>query len=633
MASIAADDSTDEMEDFMERYPKDLVVGIDDFHRLDLKSILGSDRKAGYVSLWDPLTTAAASAIKEGRTSEGKALWLLADASSMMLHPSTPEIPFEPAIVMEGKRSSIPEDFTASDIEFFSTIVQDVDDLWLKARLADLIWISTTKARRYEYALIAIDAYRKIPLSPDTWARGVRECWERAISLSQALGKVAANRVREIEEAILALLSATSSGNRFFAVILAEILMAGGLAHDEALSVADKLESLAHQFDAENDLRFAREYAAAAADWLMQVGNKRKAAELTVFVAECWYREAVAQASSDPPSYLGARHFYEQSIHVYQAIPRDAWTDLHISERLVELDRLMTDAGRRSIKEMHVFRSPPINLKPFVQATKNAVSGMSALDAMRFLATAYPGADVERLKEYAGQIMRDFPLQSLISTDYLSDDGRVVAKCPGMGSEDDNRAVERARMSERYGMDIELAVKCFILPALDTIRHEHRLTEKDFISLAKNSPIVPTGHTVVLGKAMSAGYKRDFLVASSLMVPQVENIVRCVLKKAGVTTTKPLKNGVQDEKGFGTLMHSSEAGRIFGANLTWELQAIFCERPGPNVRNEIAHGFMNDERFKSSSSVYAWWLGFKIVFDAFWDTAPQVNTGRKPKAR
>ena len=106
-----------------------------------------------------------------------------------------------------------------------------------------------------------------------------------------------------------------------------------------------------------------------------------------------------------------------------------------------------------------------------------------------------------------------------------------------------------------------------------------------------------------------------------------------MLKKAGVTTTKPLKNGVQDEKGFGTLMHSSEAGRIFGANLAWELQAIFCERPGPNVRNEIAHGFMNDERFKSSSSVYAWWLGFKIVFDAFWDTAPQVNTGRKPKAR
>lgn len=630
MASTSADASTDEMEDPVERYPKDLVVGIDDFRRLDLKLILESDRKAGYVSLWEPLTTAAGLAIKDGRTSEGKALWLLADASSMMLHPSTPKKPFEPAIVMEGKRSSIPEDFTASDIEFFSTIVQDVDDLWLKARLADLIWISTTKARRYEYALVAIDAYRKIPLSSDTWARGVRECWERAISLSQALGKRTASRVSEIEEAILVLLSTASGGDRFFAVILAEMLMAGGLAHDRALSIADKLESLARQFDAENDLRSAREYAAAAADWLRRAGNERKAAELTVFVAECWYREAVAQASSDPPSYLGARHFYEQSIHVYQAIPQDTWPDLHIRERLVELDGLMIDAGRRSLKELHVFRSPPIDIRPFVQVTQSAVSGMSTLDALKFLATGYPGTDVEELKEYADQVVRDFPLQSLISTEYVDDDGQVTARCPGMGSEANDRVVLRSKMVEKYGMEIQFATGCFILPALEAIAREHSLTESDFILLAKNSPIVSAKHTDVLGKALFNGYKKDFVVALSLIVPQIEQIARGMLKNAGVETTKPGKNGTTNVKGFGPLMHSPEADRVFGPNLAFELQALFCECPGPNVRNEFAHGLMDDDRFKSAYSIYTWWLGFKIVFNAFWDAIPRADTGEDP---
>jgi hypothetical protein len=91
----------------------------------------------------------------------------------MMLSPKSINEPFKPFMVMEGKRSVIPDDMSDSDIVFFSQIVDEVDDLWLKARLSDLVWLKQ-KPRDVRFALLAIDAYRSIPLDTDTWVRGGR---------------------------------------------------------------------------------------------------------------------------------------------------------------------------------------------------------------------------------------------------------------------------------------------------------------------------------------------------------------------------------------------------------------------------------------------------------------------------
>ena len=110
----------------MERYPQDLSVGIDDFRHSDWKSAIASIEREGYPGIWQSLSAAARSAIEEGRTPEGKVLWLLADACSMMLNPGSANEPFKPFMVMNGKRSSLPEDFQQSDVELFSLIAEEV---------------------------------------------------------------------------------------------------------------------------------------------------------------------------------------------------------------------------------------------------------------------------------------------------------------------------------------------------------------------------------------------------------------------------------------------------------------------------------------------------------------------------
>jgi len=186
-----------------------IQIEINDFHNSNWKLAIEALGQKDYSSIWQAFSSFASQAMEEDRQAHGKVLWLLADACSMMLKPSSVNAPFRPFAMFEERRSAIPEDFTESDIIFFSQIVNEVDDIWLKARLADLVWFLQCKLG-VSFALTAVDAYRSIPLDKETWMYGGRECWERAISLALMLKKGASDRVAEMGLAITAFLMSMS---------------------------------------------------------------------------------------------------------------------------------------------------------------------------------------------------------------------------------------------------------------------------------------------------------------------------------------------------------------------------------------------------------------------------------------
>ena len=71
-------------------------------------------------------------------------------------------------------------------------------------------------------------------------------------------------------------------------------------------------------------------------------------------------------------------------------------------------------------------------------------------------------------------------------------------------------------------------------------------------------------------------------------------------------------------------MEISEAKKIFGDDLSFEIRALFCDPYGPNLRNELAHGLLDEDACQSIYSVYAWWLGLNLVFDSFWNEKRKI---------
>ena len=54
------------------------------------------------------------------------------------------------------------------DIDFFAYVVEKIDDLYLRSRLADIIWV-TEFIKNNKYAHIVISTYIKLPIDNNTW--------------------------------------------------------------------------------------------------------------------------------------------------------------------------------------------------------------------------------------------------------------------------------------------------------------------------------------------------------------------------------------------------------------------------------------------------------------------------------
>ena len=600
---------------------EELVLTSEDFAGCGWEEVLaGSDRKK-YSFIRQAFSDAAKQAIDEGRQAHGKVLSLLAGACSMMLSPDSTNEPFKPWWSDGQQRSIIPDDLSETDVAFFAEVVETIDDPWLKARLSDLVWL-LQRPRNVKFALAAIDSYRTISLDPETLVHDRDKYWQRAINLARLLGAGAGDRLAKMETSIIKTFTLVTKEDGSLGIWLADLLKSNALGGDHSTTIATKLESLAREFESEDEFRKALECFQASAYWFKESGDKEKSTEMTVEVAESWVKEAVARLSSDQPSHVVAASFYEKAIQTYRTIPRSERATYSVNERIAELRRSLNESGERSLDEMGVISSPGQDISQIIKNAREAVRGKALDEALKaFVNLSH--TNVKKLRESTTELLHKSPLQALIPAMFMSSDGRVTAKRLGMNlsttSSGDDEEVIYSKMVENYRIQVDLVVRGCIWPAQEVLLLEHRLREADFVNLARQSPIVPIGRELLFGKALFAGYDRDFATALHILVPQIEHMVRYHLKQAGVQTTNIDSNGIENENGLSSLMDLPQTKEIFGEDLSFEIRALFCVPFGPNLRNNLAHGLLDDRSCYSLETIYAWWLGLKLVFNTFWN--------------
>ncbi len=604
------------------RYPEGSLASLEDFHTCGWKAALESDQTQTYSEMWHSLSIAARKAIDAGKMREGKVLWLLADACSMSLRPQNHNEPFKPMWISEGRRSTLPEDFKDDDLALLIEIVEEVDNYKLKARLADLIWL-LQHPRNPKMACVAIDEYRMAPIESGVWSKDGRECWERAISLSLLFGATTSEKLTQIKMQLINSIQESDPSDGFLGLWISQTLEKVEIEEFDATKVAERLELTAKYFQSIGELLSAREYFEASTRWYRKVSQNEKAVEMLVCIAETWVEEANNRASSPQPSHMVIASFLESAIHAYRRVPNTDRPKYQIDEKISVLHSRMNDSGKRSLDEMGIISSGPIDISKQVEFSRKAVQGKTAADALVFFANIHQGEKVSEARKVAEEILKDHVVLALFSSTFISKDGRVVARRPGanLGNADakENEEVIWAEMVKNYGLNLGLAVQSQIWPALEVLLREHRFREEDFIGIANQSSVVPPGRARLFGKALFQGFERDFVSALHLITPQLENLVRWHLKRNNVKTTTIDSKGIENELGLSSLAEAPQLKDIFGEDFVFELRALFCDSYGANLRNELSHGLLEYDQCRSVFAIYAWWFFFKIVFNIFWN--------------
>ena len=601
------------------------MLTFDDFNACGWKAAVdGLDCPYDYGSLSSAFSDAANRAQQEDRQTDSKVLRLLADICSMGLSPESVNDPFRPCFVWSGgQRSMIPSDLSDDEIRFFASIVDFINNALLKARLADLIWL-LQKPRQVKLARTAIDSYRSIPLEPKIWQRGGRKCWQRAINLAQIRGIGTDEHKSEIEASIVAAFMSATAEDGSFGLELANLLMSNALGADVSATIGSRLEVLGSEFESQGKVLVALEYNKASADWCRKSGNDSKWLEMTVAVAEGWAKEASTHEASDPPRHSNAASCYERAIQAYRDIPGNHREAYRVDERISELRKRHHAALKKSLDQMSVIKSRGLDLRQIADSARKEVMGKSSVDALVSFANLRPIVNVKSLRDSVRERLTQTPLISMFSRTALSRDGRVIKNVPG----DDKEAIYADEMIREYRMNVEVDVRGIIVPALEAFLLEHRFSVEDFIDLARRSAFVPAGRGFLFGRGLYAGCDYDFATAVHILTPQIEHVIRLILKQEGVSTTHLDRNGVETEKSLASLICESAAEEILGPDLQFEIKTLFCEPAGPNLRNLLAHGMLNDNASQSPFAVYAWWLTLKLVVTSVFETSDNgTDTG------
>ena len=113
-------------------------------------------------------------------------------------------------------------------------------------------------------------------------------------------------------------------------------------------------------------------------------------------------------------------------------------------------------------------------------------------------------------------------------------------------------------------------------------------------------------------RGLDAGLRGDFIVASYVLVPQVEHALRVIVAHTGVIPEWIAPNGVQQYRTLSAILQEPGLRTILGDDLLFEIEALLSKE-GQNFRNLLAHGLFGDSPVQSVDAVYVWHLALRIM--------------------
>lgn len=567
-------------------------------------------------SIMDGLLSREAKVAKDaGDDERASALWFLARVCSMMLTPAEKATPFQPlATWSDGRRTLIPEDLSADEIELLASLAAEVKNNLLRARLADLVWMKARK-KGIAFAHMAIDAYRLHPIDSDTWHMQGASCWHRALQLALSIGAGAGNRTPEIEAALLVAFWKAADAEDFEPLWYVRPLYAEGRAIGETAKIAAQYEKLGHERMNAGRASEAQDFFDTAERWYERARLPDKQTEMLALVATSWAAQGDANGSA-----IARHHFYTKAIAAYRDVPARYRNQYGVDSIIDALRAKLAVAGPEVLGEMKPIQGPRIDLTDVVDQAISRVQGKPPMDTLLAFCELHPFPNQARLLKQSEELLASSIAGRLFGTVSFSGDGRAIAKHDGAASgADAHAAAVKAGAIKACVQVTAMTAHGMIEPALDAMQIESLLTPLDFYDLTRYSPLVPRDRADLVAKALYAGYCRDYEQAIHILVPQFEHMVRMALKEAGSHTTTHDSDGIDMETGLSTLIDRPQMVEVFGEDVTFTIRAIMCDQEGPNLRNAVAHGLANSALCNGMHGVYAWWLVLRLVTQSFVD--------------
>ena len=241
-------------------------------------------------------------------------------------------------------------------------------------------------------------------------------------------------------------------------------------------------------------------------------------------------------------------------------------------------------------------------------------SGKKKLEAIVKLAYIHPVTPKEDLEETVKKTLKNSPLLYMINLDIVDKSGKRIIRMPNieLGSLEDNKSASEAYILREASSIQQLFGGMVVEHGIRILKSEHIITKNDLRDIVQDNIFIPKDRVDIFLEGLYQGFNQNFIVASHLLIPQLENSFRIFAEACGDIITSFEDDGTEQVKSLNTIFELENFVEAYDEDLLINLRALLTEKYGLNMRNRIAHGLCSSNELSSAGTIYVWWISLRL---------------------
>ena len=491
----------------------------------------------------------------------------------------------------DGRRSFSIEDITDDDYEILKSLDFQKLPLTLRALVADILW---TEKKDFSISQIASEAYWELF---QLWYNegdniGTLDMIRRAVNISvQTKQQPLYSKICSWLNGFLS--HGDVNGDVFFTLRIME-LFAEIKDYDVSLFLPTLDSIISSNYD--NIAKTEQAYELKT-QCLYKLKKNQDATSNNLSLAKYYVEFAEKTLEKDIQSNMRAVSIFQKAIMLYRnnGEPQQAEK---VHKRLVEV--------QKEIPRNMVPLSVELDLKGAIDCIKVNMEGLTFEESILRFTRMISFERQEEIKSRVITEQREHPLSHLWQTNIINSQGQTVFVLPPLdiqNPEKDQKLLE-LHMHQNALEKQKMVGDIWVANILAIIREKFPFDDSMTEFLVKDNPIIPKGRERIFQSAINMFLRGEYFEAMHILAPQTENLFRNIAKDVGGLTVTLGNDGSSMEKVLGSIFNLQELLDCYDNDILFTFKGLLSEQAGANIRNEIAHGIIEEAACSSGACLY-----------------------------
>lgn len=508
---------------------------------------------------------------------------LLCNISSLGEHSKTTGIEFSPMFeYSDGTRTFALEDLSDDDFQLLYSLEFDKLPLALQARISAILW---TRKKDYKMALKASACYYELYLTSfdlEEWGACYKFLVIAVKLASQINSKDYPTYLQKIADKVIELNGKDTS---ILSILLTEYLLSQKKWNNFGTLITI-IDNMIKNSSSDVD-KSIRAYNLKTKVYY-KLGDPTSAMENNRKLARYLETKAVPETYDNIQSLFHAEKHLQEAVRLYRnnGAPDEGE---RVHRKLLEV--------QKEIPQHMISISVSENMTQEYEKVEALFEGLSFKESLMRIAQCTPLYKKEFLKQKVLEDAAD-PLSCLFGSGIKSSQGRTIVEIPPINIQEPETNIEvlEKHMHHTALLLEEMHGSTILKWAGDILNTKFRFTVEDLKFLVKNNPIIPAGRENIFLAGLYYGLKGDIYISLHILAPQIENLFRCLAEEEGAIMSTLKDDDTSDAKLLTSIFDAQELIECYDNDILFLLKGLLNEKTGANIRNEIAHGLMGEQK-------------------------------------